>query len=252
MASPPLRYRFVPVKDRRAWVDEECDTTEFYQADEFVKDERMFPFQVIVTVNDILLNDEDGEWLATMESGFMYVKPCPYVGALDTVISFDYIGSQVFLAGNARIHGYIHPELPHEIHHLQISVDFLRATKGYSADKWLKSLGFEGEGKVSKKEANVEDASGGGYALPYVYIAPFSLNLVLQGFIAMNTNKERSIRVDQFFGTEETTSNNLILYFVTVVLARTPGLLGDLNVMGMDVTDVAGKMRLKEVSMYWV
>ncbi|KAL3921567.1 MAG: hypothetical protein SGILL_002680 [Bacillariaceae sp.] len=207
--------------------------------DEFEKDERAFPFQITLTVKDILLRDDRGDWLATLQTGFLYIKPCPYVGAFDTVISFDYVGTEVFLAGNARIHGYLHPELPHEVHHLQFSVDFLRATKGYSAENWLRSLGFEGTDDFSQEEDVDEDADGG-YALPYVYVAPFSLNLVLKGFLSMNSSKARSIRVEEFFGTEKTTSNNLIIYFLTVVLARTPGLIGDVNVMGLNVTEVAG------------
>ncbi len=198
----------------------------------------MLPFIVVVSVNEISLSDEKDGWLATLQSGFIYARPCPFVRALDVIASFDYIGTEIFLIGNARVHGYYHAELPAEIPYFRVSVDFLRATKGYSVESWLQSLGFNDDGLDLHQDWN--EKSQGGYALPYAYISPFSLNLVLNGLVALNSNRTKSIRVDEFFGTARTTSNNLIMYFVTVVLARAPGLLQDIKFLGMDMTDVAG------------
>jgi hypothetical protein len=233
-------YRFIPEKKRQGW------TKKFTGVQPFASDivpslpmEGTFPFFLTVSTGEIALEDENGEWIATLKSGFMYVRPCSYISAFEVVVSFDHIGNKVFLIGNLRMRGFFHPDLPREILNLQVSVDYLRATKGFSVEAWLQSLGYKEEEEEAYQDDETSENSRG-WRLPYVYIAPFSLNLVLKGFVALNDTREKSMRVDAFCGTQKTTSNNLIIYFVTFVLARTPGLLGDVKFLGMDVSDLAG------------
>ncbi|KAG7359120.1 glutamate-cysteine ligase [Nitzschia inconspicua] len=236
-------YHFIPENERTNWSGEHalvrpqtpdnvCDTVASS------RDESTLPFKLQLFVEEVLLKDEKKQFVFTLRSGFAYVRPCPHLSALDVILSFDLIGNDVFLIGNGRIRGFFHPELPREILKMQVSVDVFRATTGYSVESWMDNLGFKlEEDDDEDKESSWADGS---WRLPYVYIAPFSLNLVLKGFIAMNDSKDKSIRVDDFFGTKNTTSNSLIFYFVTVVLGRTPGMLQNVKFLGMDVTDMAG------------
>ncbi|KAG7355081.1 glutamate-1-semialdehyde 2,1-aminomutase [Nitzschia inconspicua] len=236
-------YRFIPENERTNWsgkhtgvrpqtADHSCDIIASSL------DESMLPFKLLLFVDEVLLKDEKEQSLFTMRSGFAYVRPCPHSSALDVTLSFDSIGHDVFLIGNGRIRGFFHPELPREILKMQVSVDVFTATAGYSIESWMEYLGFTFEEHYDEDKRN--SLADGSWRLPYVYIAPFSLNLVLKGFIAMNGGKDKSIRIGDFFGTKNTTSNSLIVYFVTIVLGRTPGMLQNVKFLGMDVTDMAG------------
>jgi hypothetical protein len=247
------RYHFVPGNDRKSWADEfEAMRQKDYSnnvtssVDDYFEfeDARLFPYPVAITVSEVFLDDEKGDWYGSMDSIFINARPTPKVSALDIIVSVDCIQNEIFLLSNARIHGYYHPDLSGEIHNLQYSVDLMRATKGFSTETWMQRLGFNIETDDDETEASREDenstVSEEGIALPFAYIAPFSLALVLKGFVGTKTPQQSAMRVDSFIGTEKTTSNNLIMYFVKTVLARTPGLLTNSNILGMGVGDLAG------------
>ena len=246
----------MPENDRKSWADEfdatrQKDHSNVTSAvDDYFEfeDARLFPYPVTITVSEVVLDDEKGDWYGSMDAIFINVRPTPNVSSLDIVVSVECIQNEIFLLSNARIHGYYHPDLPSEIHNLQYSVDFMRATKGFSTETWMQRLGFKVETDDDDTEEDSENedkgphssASDEGIALPFAYIAPFSLALVLKGFVGTKTGQQSAMRVDSFIGTEQTTSNNLIMYFVKTVLARAPGLLTNSNILGMDVGDLAG------------
>lgn len=97
---------------------------------------------------------------------------------------------------------------------------------------------------VSERDTSTASASAekdlpkGIIRLPNIYISPFTLRLKLKGLFA--SSKETRIRVEKYEGNSKTTSNDIIVHFVTVVLARAPGMIGNMNVMGVNVAEGGG------------
>jgi hypothetical protein len=91
---------------------------------------------------------------------------------------------------------------------------------------------------VASSTVRDSDTPKGVIRLPHFYIAPFSLRLKLKGLLA--SSKENRIRVEKYEGDGSTTSNDLIVHFVTVVLGRSPGMIGTMNIMGVNVAEGGG------------
>mmetsp|Transcript_11443 Transcript_11443/g.27313 ORF Transcript_11443/g.27313 Transcript_11443/m.27313 type:complete len:1344 (+) Transcript_11443:155-4186(+) len=100
------------------------------------------------------------------------------------------------------------------------------------------SSGSAASQNSSSLPAGDDDIPKGAIRLPYFYIAPFTLRLKLKGMFA--SSKENRIRVEKYEGDESTTSNDLIVHFVTVVLGRSPGMIGNMNIMGVNVAEGGG------------
>lgn len=251
-------YQFVEEGKRRAWEEKFSSAVEAAGTVQNYPDNvKLVPFPVTIKIARMTLYEENGDWLITLLSTYVTVKPAILVGAVDVVVSVDSVENKMLLVTNARVQAICHPDLPREIHKLRCSSDSVRATGGFSAESWLHSLGFIGDSdsikgrrrkkdrfRRRKKDKNVQPkapetkAPSGAFALPNVYLSPFTLKLVFQSAIAQA--RESRIRIDAFVGTERTTSNDLILYFVLVVLGRTPGMVTNVDVLGMNVSDLTG------------
>lgn len=240
-------YQFVAETKRRSWDD--LFSSVRHSAETFQNDpnhSKLIPFPVTIRIAKLALYEENGDCLVTMISTYMKIKPSSFVSAVDLVTSVDTIENQMLLVTNARLQGYYHPDLPKEIYKMVYSVDSMSATGGFSAKSWLRALGGDVDDiKNDRKKKNKElltkpqaKVQTGGFALPHVYFAPFTLKLIFRGAIAQA--RESRMRLNAFKGTETTTSNDLILYFVTVVLARTPGMLKNIDLFGMNLSDLTG------------
>jgi hypothetical protein len=223
-------FRFVDIPKRRSWLEgllPLLSNTEEYDA---ASESSQLPFPVVVNIKKVTVrNAEDEEIMLVIQDTELFATPGKVSQVVDCTAFIGHLQHQMIEVDNARIHALVHPDLPKEIHRLQVSVDYLRASPEHSAEDWYDKLGF-----VRKEDSSQKVL----YSLPFVYIAPFKLHLSWKGVLI--GTKESSLNVDLFVGSQKTTSNDLIQHLVMVVLGRAPGILANVSILGINVVESTG------------
>jgi hypothetical protein len=224
-------YFFTDVKKRRAWEDSSTfDVVTQGLLYEWDEDPEL-PFPVAIECKRFVLKLwQDQQVAVDVKDSLLLVTPgSSNSRVIDVTLFLGQVQNQMVNISNARIRAKVHPDLSDEVHGLQFSVDSLKATPGYTAQDWFDKLGFNSEDSTP---------TSGVIALPYAYISPFSLHLSWQGTLI--DTKEDSLMVEEFDGTESTSSTHLIMFFVKKVLGRAPGILANVRFMGVSLKESAG------------
>ena len=180
---------------------------------------------------------QDQQVALDTKDSLVFIRPGSAASRVVNMTTFiGQLQNNLVKIANARIRAKIHPDLPNEVHCLQFSVDNLKAAPGLTTEDWFAKFGFTiGDGS---KEFTAPSSLKGVIALPHAYISPFSFSLRLKGTL-VKSEKETNISIKAFDGDESTTSTDLIYFFGKKVLGRAPGLVSNLRVMGVNVTDSA-------------
>jgi len=123
-------------------------------------------------------------------------------------------------------------------------------TAGYTVFDWKKLLRSPGAGyfdeednnnKKKKKEKEKEKKENNSTSiviqLPKAHIEPLKIKAVVKGDLA--GFKNHTFHIDAFHGTETTTSQDLVQFYARTIIAKSPSLITNADVLGFNVKDAA-------------
>eukprot|EP00934_Nitzschia_sp_Nitz4_P002295 Nitzschia sp. Nitz4//scaffold29_size155292//55484//58816//NITZ4_002652-RA/size155292-processed-gene-0.12-mRNA-1//1//CDS//3329546430//2295//frame0 len=243
-------YRFVKEGSRRNWVVPPVTDP---SKNSLVQDSTIpspIPFQINLFIRDLTLISEenDTDVVAMVHSCELYTFPFDFAHANEFILFASKFENPWLSVNSIRIRAIYDPDLPREIHGLQVSVESLQATPGYSSDDWYDILGFVKSSENSSQKKKATKAAP--YFLPFTYITSFQFQLNWRGVISVA--KESYFNIEQFSGTSTTTSNDLITHFVFHVLGRAPGFLTKVNVLGVNVFEKTGLGTVLYAGASWI
>eukprot|EP00797_Seminavis_robusta_P014874 Sro223_g091410.2 (343) ;mRNA; f:51042-52070 len=154
---------------------------------------------------------------------------------------------------NARLHGIVDPEVPKLIHRFQVSLETLTVNPEYTIEDWFHRLGlvFDDDDEDKSLELRqIDDEDNEPYSLPHMFVSDFKLQLTWKGLF-VRTN-EATISVQGMNGTESSSSAELIKDFVIHVLGRAPGILSNVQFMGVNITESSGVAIVMNFGSEWI
>lgn len=119
-------------------------------------------------------------------------------------------------------------------------------TAGYTVFEWKKLLGVSDDIGVEEVKKDVRGSSKKGekeegnqiiVRLPQAHIDPLKIKAVVNSDLA--GFKEHVFNIDQFQGTQQTTSKDVIQFYAKNIIAASPGLISNAEILGFNVKDAA-------------
>eukprot|EP00546_Thalassionema_frauenfeldii_P003253 CAMPEP_0178938874 /NCGR_PEP_ID=MMETSP0786-20121207/26572_1 /TAXON_ID=186022 /ORGANISM="Thalassionema frauenfeldii, Strain CCMP 1798" /LENGTH=1153 /DNA_ID=CAMNT_0020617639 /DNA_START=89 /DNA_END=3547 /DNA_ORIENTATION=- len=121
-------------------------------------------------------------------------------------------------------------------------------TAGYTVFEWKKLLGVSDDigeeeakndvkGSSKKKKKKKEEGNQIIVRLPQAHIDPLKIKAVVNSDLA--GFKEHVFNIDQFQGTQQTTSKDVIQFYAKNIIAASPGLISNAEILGFNVKDAA-------------
>jgi len=114
------------------------------------------------------------------------------------------------------------------ISQVNFEADRISIATGYSTKSWLGLIGWR-FGKQKKAKRSWKPV-----ALPFVHVQPLKIVATVDGVVGM---KETSIFMKKFDGKEDTTTEDLIRFYSSSIVAKVPGIVTSTEVLGVDVAD---------------
>ena len=241
-------FRFKDPSKRRCWNRNDLPY-DFIEGFDRTPQSSPIPFPISILVNRVSLSRYDAEedkilFIAT--NGEVYLEQGKLARAIDATICLGELKTDMIAASNARVRGVLDPKYPKLIHRFQVSCDSAQVNPSLTTDDWFSFLGFDmteeddadASRRVSSMSQNPERPVAEPFLLPYMVIPEFLLQLSWRG--VMIKANQSSIKVPCFVGTETTNSDDLVKLFVIKILGQTPGVLANVNFMGVNLLQSAG------------
>ena len=242
-------FRFKDPSKRRCWNRDDLPY-DYIEGFDRTPQSSPIPFPISILVNRVSLSRydaEEDERLVIATNGEVYLEQGKLARVVDATVCLGELKTDMIAASNARVRGMMDPVYPKLIHRLQVSCDSAQVNPSLTTDDWFSFLGFDmseedDDASASHRSSSMSQKSEGQVAepflLPFMVVPEFLLQLSWRG--VMIKANQSSIKVQSFYGSETTNSDDLVKLFVIKILGQTPGVLANVNFMGVNLMQSAG------------
>ena len=187
------------------------------------------PFAVNLFLEQARISRENNDSGITEFDGVaIYLNPNDSANGTDLALSLRGMKNQLLHLDKAYLYALLPVAHLDEIRGINFAADSVRVTAGHSTKKWSKT--FEPVSRVQKRCMKSQVMK-----CPCAAVAPLKLKISYSG-IGVKV-KETFVTVKQFKGNDSTTSTDLVNYYTTACISRTPGFISNAEVLGANVVD---------------
>ncbi|KAG7353455.1 hypothetical protein IV203_002810 [Nitzschia inconspicua] len=115
------------------------------------------------------------------------------------------------------------------------SAESVSVRAGYSVEDWVNTFRIGGLWAQTPKTKNQGNIS---YSLPFAQVAPIKIKIAYDAFNVVSV-KETTFRINQFKGRKDTTTQDMLDYYIKQCLARASNFLKNSELLGLNVESAA-------------
>ena len=251
-----------PMADKLAGIDESMlestllpsdissitESTSTTNISEFTKtaSEFVLPFGVKAAVRTITIYKSDDETTHTVAND-LHLAIGPHsspeqenqeAGGIRLALMIESIAHYMIRLEKPRLSAVIRLEDLHTIPQFSFQARRIAVAAGYTALDWKRNFGVGGD-EIEKEERTDRKAKDNEPSkpinLPFAHVEPLKVNIVVSGDLV--GLKESTLHIHAYDGKVSTTSDDLISFYSSRVLARVPNMLVNAEVFGTGVVD---------------
>jgi len=196
----------------------------------------IIPFPLIISVNDIKVSK-----VAQLHNLDLYVNPNLESISTDVAMVLDEFNSELLYFDKVNFFAALPLDKPNEIQSLTFAAKSGRVSAGYSTKDWASSFQPEPQADTKKDKSTTKQSRSADKSsvlkFPYASVSPLNLKISWQGKAV--SVKDTEVSVKPFKGDANTTSEDLMNYYVGAILCRVPGFISNADVLGINVVNHA-------------